>query len=183
MLLCDTKVKHSLASSEYNTRRYECETGVSIIKSNNPKVTNLRDVSMELLESYKGSMSHTVYNRCSYVIEENARVEKATSALLNGNIELLGELMYSTHYGLCHKYEVSCKELDFLVETTKELSYVAGARMMGGGFGGCTINLVKRKSIKDFKKIILEKYKSEFGIDAEIYEVEITDGVEKVSFP
>jgi len=181
LILCDTKVKHSLAVSEYNNRILECEQGVVIIKRNYTNIENLRDVSMELLDLYKDAMSNTVYNRCSYVIEENARVEKATSALLDGNIKLLGELMYETHNGLSHKYEVSCNELDYLVDITKNIEYVAGARMMGGGFGGCTLNLVKRRNLIDFKQIMLTKYKSKFDNEAEIYEVEITDGAEKVS--
>ncbi len=180
IILCDTQVKHSLAATEYNTRRLECEAGVEIIKEKNPSVNNLRDVSLELMRSYKNNMSHVIYNRCSYVVEENSRVIEATVALRNKNITRMGELMYQTHAGLSHKFEVSCKELDFLVDEAKKLNYVAGARMMGGGFGGCTINLVKRDSIETFKTAITTSYLNEFGVAAKIYEIEITNGAEKL---
>ena len=180
IILCDTQVKHSLASSEYNTRRLECESGVEIIKENNPDIINLRDVSLELMHSYKGVMDDVIYDRCSYVVEENNRVIEATKALQERNILRVGEIMYQTHNGLSLKYDVSCKELDFLVDKTQKLNYVAGARMMGGGFGGCTINLVKRESVEAFKTTILDDYKAEFGNDAKIYEVEITNGADKL---
>ena len=176
IILLDTKVKHELASTEYNTRRLECEEGVELIKQTHPKIINLRDVSLGLMHSYKDEMKHIIYNRCSYVVEENHRVVEATKALLNKDIKRVGELMYKTHEGLSEKYKVSCAELDFLVEQTKDLNYVAGARMMGGGFGGCTINLVKRNSIREFKMIMLNNYKIKFGIEAEAYDIEITDG-------
>lgn len=179
IILCDTKVKHALASSEYNTRRIECETGMDIIKKEHPKAVNLRDVSLDLIHSYKGKIPDEVYDRCSYVVEEIDRVEQATEALKTKNIEEMGRLMYKTHDGLSNKYSVSCKELDFLVDETKNLDYVAGARMMGGGFGGCTINLVKRDKIEEFKKNMLSKYLKKYNIDAEIYQVEITNGAGK----
>ncbi len=180
IILCDTLVKHSLASSEYNTRRKECESGVKIIKENNPEIINLRDVSLELINNYKGVMPDVIYNRCSYIVEENNRVLEATKALQENNIKHMGELMYKTHEGLSLKYEVSCNELDFLVEQSEKLEYVAGSRMMGGGFGGCTINLVKRENIEAFKRIVLDNYKKEFNIVAKIYEIEITNGAEKL---
>ncbi|MEN8186429.1 MAG: galactokinase [Bacteroidota bacterium] len=180
IILCDTQVKHSLASSEYNTRRQECEKGVEIIKEENPGIINLRDVSIDLMNSFKGKMPEKIFDRCSYVVEENDRVLKASKALSDHNIELTGKLMYETHEGLRRKYEVSCEELDFLVDLTKNLDYVAGSRMMGGGFGGCTINLVKRGHIGAFEDLISKKYHEEFNSEAAIYEVEITNGAEEI---
>lgn len=183
IILCNTQVKHSLASSEYNTRKLECEEGVEIIKKELRGVTNLRDVSIEQIVSFKNRMPDNIFSRCSYVIEENERVQQATNALELNNIEALGKLMYCTHKGLKTKYEVSCPELDFLVDITKDLDYVAGSRMMGGGFGGCTINLVKRDYVNDFKEVILIEYEKKFNVEAEIYNIEITNGVEKADCP
>ncbi|MEN8248777.1 MAG: galactokinase [Bacteroidota bacterium] len=181
IILCDTQVKHSLASSEYNTRRKECEEGVEIIKKEIPQVVNLRDVSLEQVHLFESKMPEKVYDRCSYVVEENDRVEQATRALENNDIESLGQLMYATHKGLQHKYEVSCKELDFLVDLTKDLDYVAGSRMMGGGFGGCTINLVARDQINEFEELVFEAYKNEFDKEPKVYEIEVTDGAGKLN--
>lgn len=181
IVLCDTLIKHSLDSSNYNSRIEECKIGVKIIKKNNPKVNNLRDVSVDLINSYKDKMPNKIFNRCSYIINENERVLKAIKALSEYNIKEFSALMYQTHNGLSKKYEVSCIELDFLVNLTKNLDYVLGSRMMGAGFGGCTINVVERKYIEDFKKLILKSYKQSFNIEAKIYEVEVINGAEKLT--
>lgn len=174
--LVDTGVKHTLASSEYNIRRKECETGVEILKQSDPSVTALRDVSIEQLENNINKLDPTVFKRCLYVVKENERVHQACKYLQNNNLEALGKLMYQTHEGLKNEYEVSCSELDILVDLTKNMDDVPGARMMGGGFGGCTINLVKRSGIEKFESVIKTEYQKITGIKPHIYLVKIIDG-------
>ena len=176
LILCDTQVKHSLASSEYNIRRQECEQGVAVVQEENPQVKSLRDVDMAMLESVKARVSPAVYNRCSYIIEENERLLSGCELLEKGDIKGFGEKMYGSHYGLSEKYEVSCKELDFLVNYTKDKSAVVGARMMGGGFGGCTINLVQSDQKEEFISGISAAYKDQFRVDLKTYEVAVKDG-------
>jgi galactokinase len=176
LVLVNTGVKHSLASSEYNKRRQECENGVALLKKYVPAVNSLRDVNLELIESHKNEFNPVTYNRCSYVIEENIRLEKACNALEQGNFEEFGKMMFGSHYGLKNKYEVSCPELDILVELAKSIDGVLGARMMGGGFGGCTINLVKKEAVATFEKAILNGYKTPEGKQPQIIKVVIEDG-------
>ena len=176
ILLCNTNVKHELASSEYNTRRKECETGVEILQIYNKNISALRDVSLQLLEEHRDEFAPIVYKRCEFVIKENLRVEKAFSALAKDDIKALGALMYQSHEGLRDDYEVSCKELDFLFDLAKNSEDVIGSRMMGGGFGGCTINIVKKEKVKSFSEEIIRKYTKLTGIEPEIYAVKITDG-------
>ncbi len=176
LVLCDTNVKHSLASSEYNVRRSQCEAGVEIIRKKFPQVKNLRDVTNEMLLAVKNEMDPIVYNRCEYVVEENLRVEKACHALTNNNFIEFGQLMYQSHEGLQHKYEVSCPELDYLVELARQHNEVLGARMMGGGFGGCTINLVKRNSVDTFIDDLAPAYLQKTGKTMKAYIVKIGDG-------
>lgn len=176
LLLCNSNVKHSLVSSEYNKRRKQCETGVEILKNYYPFIKKLRDVSPEILLKHKEDFDEDVFEKCSYVIEENTRLIKACEDLSNKDLKSFGKRMYETHEGLRTKYNVSCKELNFLVDFTKKYDEVLGARMMGGGFGGCTINLVR----KDFKdkmiKLLSSKYKNKFNINAEFYDIDIVDG-------
>ncbi len=176
IVLCDTKVKHELASSEYNTRRKECEAGVKILQKYNESITALRDVSIEFLQKHKKEFDPVVYKRCEYVVKENKRVEKAFAALKQNDMKSFGELMYQSHEGLRDDYEVSCKELDILFTLARKSSYVIGARMMGGGFGGCTINLVKKKNIEAFSEIIKTGYVQTTGVEPEIHMVKIVDG-------
>lgn len=180
MLLLNTNVSHSLSSSAYNTRREECESGVDIIKVKYPDVLNLRDVNLEILEEFKAKMSENVYNRCFHVVTENQRVLDATDALNEGNFSKLGELMYGSHFSLQNDYKVSCVELDFLVNVTLDKDYVLGSRMMGGGFGGCTINLIEKKYVDEFIKLASTKYFKEFGVHLTPYSVSIENGVELV---
>lgn len=175
-VLCDTKVSHSLASSEYNTRRKECETGVEILRKYNDKITALRDVSVDLLEAHKNEFDTVVYKRCEFVVNENNRVSAAAEALEKGDMVKLGELIYQSHQGLSENYEVSCKELDFFVEIAKESPEVLGARMMGGGFGGCTINLVKLDGVEAFAERIKKAYAEKMDKETEIYVVKVADG-------
>ena len=176
LVLCDTDVKHTLASSEYNVRRAQCAKGVEIIKEKFPQVKNLRDVSPEMLHNLKDKFDDVIYKRCLYVVEENIRVEKACKALQNEEFTTFGELMYQSHKGLKEMYEVSCNELDFLVDCTINNPDVFGSRMMGGGFGGCTINLVKSKSVDGFINNMAHMYKNNFGKEMKAYVVKIGNG-------
>ena len=176
IVLFDTNVSHSLASSEYNQRRKECNDGIKIIKTDHPQIESLRDVSQELLNEYKSRLNPVIYKRCKYVIEENDRLMKACDALSVHELKVFGALMYQTHEGLSKDYEVSCKELDFLVEILKESPYIYGSRMMGGGFGGCTINLIENDAIDSISAEVKEKYKKAFGIEANIYVTKISGG-------
>ena len=180
LILVNTGVKHSLASSEYNKRRIECEKGVKLLQKYDLKITSLRDVSLELLQKYKTEFDKIVYNRCTYVIEENIRLEKACNALNKSDFIEFGKQMYGSHTGLKEKYEVSCDELDQLVDISKNTEGVIGARMMGGGFGGCTINLVNKNSVSNFKNTILAHYKTPKGGELEIIEVVIEGGTSVV---
>ncbi len=180
IVLINTKVHHSLASSEYNNRRKECEEGLKILKEELGN-TSFRDInSPEELSPYKDKMGEKVYNRCKYVVEEIVRTQEAAKFLQENNLIEFGKLMFQTHEGLSKLYEVSCKELDFLVEQAKANKNVIGARMMGGGFGGCTINIIKKEGEKDFLANTTAAYKKQFNIEAEIIEVEIGDGTHEV---
>ena len=187
LVLCNTGVKHNLGDSEYNQRRAECEEGIHILQSAFPQVDSLRDVSMQMLSSQADKLSPVVYNRCKYVVEEIERVGIACKALANGDLATFGQKMYETHEGLSQEYEVSCPELDFLVEQTLNFSIseglsgaVIGARMMGGGFGGCTINLVKADIVDAFIENMTLAYKNTFDRDLLSYKVKITNGVEEI---
>ncbi len=181
IILCDTKVKHSLASSEYNIRRAECEKGVEILKKKYPGIVALRDVTPEMLESGKEEMEDNVYQRCHYVVHEKVRVENACQALLKDDFETFGKLMYETHDGLSKEYLVSCKELDVLVDIARKDANVLGSRMMGGGFGGCTINLIKKGGAEKFIETVVEEYPKLTGNDTEIYRVKISDGANRIN--
>lgn len=176
IILCDTKVKHSLVDSEYNTRRQECETGVRLLKMHYPEITSLRDVSTGMLNKHKGELPGKVYNRCSYVVGEIDRVQKASRDLEQGDLNAFGKKMYETHEGLSSLYEVSCEELDFLVEEAKKFDTVLGSRMMGGGFGGCTINIVRKDAAENFTRHLTKVYKQTFNIDLATYAVKIKEG-------
>src|SRR6056297_787443 len=176
IVLCDTGVRRELAGSEYNIRREQCEKGVSIIQKTHPDVVKLRDVTLEMLENQRNEMEPVVFNRCQFVIEENSRVLAACEDLEHDNIDAFGEKMYASHRGLQHKYEVSCNELDILVDIAGDVEGVIGSRMMGGGFGGCTINLVRTGSVEAFRKQVSEGYSKQTGLEVEIYETNISDG-------
>lgn len=175
-ILCDTKVEHALADSEYNQRRIECELGLSAIQNFYSGIRSLRDVTFEMLDTVRVEVLPLVYDRCSYVLEENDRLLNGCESLEKRDFESFGKLMYDSHKGLSKKYEVSCEELDFLVDFTRDRDEVLGARMMGGGFGGCTLNLVKRDQKEKLVADIIKVYQAQFMRNPEIYEVNIVDG-------
>lgn len=164
LLLLNTNVSHNLADSDYNSRREECEAAVSIINKKRPEVRSLRDLSFEILEEYKNQLKGQMYGRCIYVLKENERVLTAAKTLKSGNLKDFGELMYASHEGLQHNYEVSCPELDFLVDYSRDKEFIYGSRMMGGGFGGCTINLIEVDKIDQYIQDVSEAYFKEFNI-------------------
>lgn len=176
LVLFDSNVKHSLFTSEYNTRRIECEQGLAIIKENFPEIKSFRDCTEEQLLSIQDRINETVFRRVHFVIKEINRVIKACEALDNGNIKLLGQLLFETHYGLSREYEVSCEELDMLVDTAKSDDAIIGSRLMGGGFGGCTINLVKKGHENEVKSKFSNLYLDTFGIQLKFYDVKISNG-------
>ncbi len=222
IVLCNTGVKHNLAESEYNKRRAECEEGVKIIQNAFPQIDSLRDVTIPMLRSQADKLPEAVYRRCKYVVEEIERVKIACQALQNNDLETFGQKMYETHAGLSQEYEVSCPELDFLVEQAAPLNPpeggkaplsppeggkhkntdaqlqdleestsisfppsgglrgAVGARMMGGGFGGCTINLVKTDTVDAFISSMKVAYNQAFNRALICYKVKITNGVETI---
>lgn len=177
IVLCNSGVKHNLADSEYNTRRKECEAGVYAFQNINPNIQSLRDVSVEFFTKHKNQLELLVMKRCRYVICELERVNLACLALLNGDLGMFGNYMYKTHWGLANDYEVSCEELDFLVKATESDDEVLGSRMMGGGFGGCTINLVKKAAVDAFIEKQKHEYHKHFNRELDCYVVQLTDGV------
>ncbi|MDG5767144.1 galactokinase [Balneolales bacterium ANBcel1] len=181
VLLCDTNVRRELAGSEYNIRRQQCEEGVSIIRKSDPGVESLRDVTFEQLEDHRAKMDKMVYRRCRYILEENKRVLEACDDLLREDLPAFGEKMYRSHFGLRNDYEVSCRELDILVEATAGLEGVLGARMMGGGFGGCTINLVKLEQLEHIQEQIGAFYRGRTGADPDFYVAQIGEGTHAVN--
>ena len=176
IILCDTVVKHELASSEYNTRRQECFDGVEVLKKHFPTINSLRDVTVDMLIAHESEMNPVVYKRCKYVVEENQRVIDTCDAGTKGDLAKVGQLMYMSHEGLSKSYEVSCPELDELVEIAKTSAGVEGARMMGGGFGGCTINLVQKDHVESFSNAVIKNYYEKHGKEPNIIVTQIEDG-------
>ncbi len=176
-ILFDTQVSHNLVATEYNKRRAECDEGVGVISRQYPTVKSLRDCSLEILGNYKGNLNDIVYKRCEYVIQENQRVLGAAEDFQNNDLKAFGQKMFASHDGLKNKYEVSCPELDFLVKIVKDDDGVLGARMMGGGFGGCTINLVKSENIEVLIASTQNAYKQKFGITLKAYQANISEGI------
>ncbi|KQB37034.1 Galactokinase [Flavobacterium daejeonense] len=176
LILFDSNVKHSLMTSAYNERRQQCEEGIAIVKANFPEIKSFRDCTEQTIIDLKDKMSHDVFRRSLFVVKEINRVIQACEALDNGNIEFLGELMFATHDGLSKDYEVSCEELDLLVDLAKKETAVIGSRLMGGGFGGCTINLVKKGHEQEIKDKFSKLYTEAFGIELKIYDVKVSNG-------
>ena len=180
LVLCNSGVKHTLADSAYNTRRQECEQGVSILQRFYPTIASLRDVSLAQVEAYKADFPENVYRRCRYVTGEIERVVSACEDLKRGDLVAFGEKMYETHSGLSKDYEVSCVELDFLVEQTVPLNEVLGSRLMGGGFGGCTIKNVETSQVNSFIEKMTVAYQKRFGKKLVSHVVGITEGVARL---
>ena len=180
LLLFNTNVKHSLASSAYNERRQQCEQGVAWVQTQHPAVHSLRDITVDMLDQCVLPRDPLIYRRCRYVVEENLRLLGACEDLQRSNIEALGAKMLATHRGLSKDYEVSCKELDFLVEAVRNEPGVLGARMMGGGFGGCTINIVESTLAENLTDRIAAVYRSAMGLELTPYTVQTADGTSLV---
>lgn len=175
LMLINTNVKHDLSESAYNDRREVCEKISSLLQ-----ISALRDASKENLDELIGKISDEEYQKALYIINENNRVKQFSEAINKDDIAALGNLLYQSHEGLSTKYKVSCEELDFLVDSAKECPNVLGARMMGGGFGGCTINLVKKHEFKVFKKDIARKFRNKFKKECSAYSVKLSKGTKIV---
>ena len=173
-------VKHELASGEYNSRRAECEEGVRILKIVLPEIHALRDVTLSQLEAHSQNLAPKVIARCRHVITENARVKSAVAAFHSGGSKALGPLMQASHRSLRDDYEVSSKELDLMVEIASAQPGLIGARMTGGGFGGCTINLVETAAVNEFKRKVAAAYSSRTGLAPEIYVSPASEGAQQM---
>ena len=178
LVVCNTMVKHALASGSYNDRRAECEEGVRILARWNPQIGALRDVSPVFLEEHKKDLPGEVYKRCWHVVGENQRVLDAVECLTTGNVKRIGELMCDSHRSLRDWYEVSCRELDIMAEAAEGLPGYCGGRMTGGGFGGCTVNLVHAANATDFAKQIAKRYQDATGIQPNVYICSAEDGAQ-----
>lgn len=181
LVICNTMVKHELSGGEYNQRRAACETASKRIGLDKPSVRALRDVTMADLRFYRDILGDTVYRRCRHVVTENQRVLDALSALKSGDMTGFGELMYASHASLRDDYEVSCDELNIMVDLASHIQGVYGARMTGGGFGGCTINLVKAEAVPRFESLISADYKKATGLAPVVYVCSTADGAGPVS--
>ncbi len=169
LVICNTMVKHELGSGEYNTRRAQCEEGVRILARSAPGMRALRDGTLEQLEQHRSELPEVVYRRCRHVISENTRVLQAASALEERDLDRFGHLMGESHRSLRDDYEVSCRELDVMVDLAAKQEGVFGARMTGGGFGGCTINLVKSEAVADFQNSVSRAYEQATGLKPQIF--------------
>ncbi len=178
IVLLNTNVKHSLASSEYNTRRLECMQAVEMIQAHHPEVLSLRDATVDMLDQYVLPFNDLVYQRSRFVVDEMERLNQACQFLQEDNIAGLGNCMFKTHDGLSRQYEVSCKELDYLVDFVRTRKEVIGARMMGGGFGGCTINLVQEDKIDSLINSIKPAYEQAMQLPLDYYIATIQNGTE-----
>ncbi len=182
IVICDSKVKHELADSEYNTRRAQCEEGVELLKEFLPGITKLRDVSVEDFAKYESKLPETIKKRCRHVVMENERTISAAKALKNNDLAEFGRLMWLSHASLRDDYEVSCRELDLLVEVAQKSRLVLGARMTGGGFGGSTVNLVPLEYVDEFTEKITTEYKQQTNIESAVYKTGAADGAGEMTF-
>ena len=181
LIICNTMVKHALASNAYNDRRAQCEAGVKIVAKRFPNVTALRDVTLEQLEQCKSDLSEVIYRRCRHVITENARVLASAQALEQGDLNQFGKLMAESHHSLRDDYEVSIRELDLMVEFANRVEGVYGARMTGGGFGGSTVNLVEAEQTDEFQRRVTKWYEEAMQIKPDIYVCNAANGAEEVT--
>jgi galactokinase len=178
IVLCNTMVKHALIDGEFSRRAAQCHEALTFFRQYNATLPELSDVPLDLFNTHRDVMPEVLRKRTQHILEENQRLHQAAVLLQSGQIEQLKPIMYASHAGLRDLYEVSCPELNFLVETAYELPYVLGTRMSGGGFGGCTISLVQPAQVEAFSTEMRAAYQAEFGIEMEVYVVEIGDGVE-----
>jgi galactokinase len=176
LVICNSMVRHHIAGGEYNQRRAQCEEGVRLLREHFPNIRALRDVTESDFEAVCLSLPEVIRRRCRHVIRENARVLQAGGALERGELEEFGALMCSSHTSLQCDFEVSCAELDLLVEIGSSIDGVYGSRMTGGGFGGCTVNLVSEECVDIFVKTVSAKYEAEVGMKPEIYVCFAADG-------
>jgi galactokinase len=180
LVICNTMVRHELAGSEYNVRRQQCEEGLAILRRFVPQARSLRDITPEQVAQHAGELPEVLYRRCRHVVTEIQRVTDAATALKQGNMNLFGELMGQSHISLRDDYEVSCPELDLLADIASQQPGVYGARMTGGGFGGCTINLIKREAVQQITQYIVAEYQKKTGVHPEIYVSAAAGGVSLV---
>src|ERR1043166_14720 len=180
VVVCNTLVKHELASSEYNARREQCEAGVRTLSRHLPQVNSLRDVTVADVGKFKDELGEVVYKRCVHVTAENDRVRAAANALQQNDLKTLGTLMYESHESLRDDYEVSCRELDVMVDLARGIEGVFGARMTGGGFGGCTVNLIESRALGEFTRAIKTGYSEATEREPEVYVCSAADGAERV---
>jgi galactokinase len=181
LVVCNTMVKHDLATGAYNTRRAECEEGVRYFAKLDPAIRALRDVSLELLDQHARDLPATIWKRCCHVVRENQRTTDAAYALARGDVGRMGELMRASHCSLRDLYEVSCRELDLMVEAAEGLPGFCGGRMTGGGFGGCTVNLVRQENAAEFATQVAERYRRATGITPQVYSCSAENGVQALS--
>ncbi len=180
LVICNTMVRHELSSGEYNERRAECEEGGRILRSALPEVRALRDVTLSELEDHRQNITPKVFARCRHVITENGRVKRAVEALHKGDTAALGPLLEDSHRSLRDDYEVSCGELDLMVEIAGAQCGLIGARMTGGGFGGCSINLVESAAVSDFRRNVAAAYSSKTGLTPDIYVSPASEGAQRI---
>jgi galactokinase len=176
LVICNTMVKHDHANGAYNRRREECDEGVKLLSRWYPKIRALRDVSVEQLEKHKADIPETIYKRCLHVVSENQRVLKGAQYLTDGDVGRFGALMQQSHCSLRDLYEVSCRELDVMAEIAQSLKGYCGGRMTGGGFGGCTVNIVKAPDAESFAAQISERYQAAIGIKPDVYVCSAANG-------
>jgi galactokinase len=175
-VICNTMVKHELSGGEYNERRAQCEEGVRVLSRSYPGVRALRDVSAEQLTRHETDLPAIVYRRCLHVVEENARTLEAVKCFASGDLARVGQLMRASHESLRDLYEVSCAELDAMVESAQSVAGFIGGRMTGGGFGGCTINLVEHTNSQSFAKEVASRYQEKTGITPDVFVCSAADG-------
>jgi len=181
LVVCNTMVKHEHSGGEYNDRRAQCEEGVRLLKQRFPSIKALRDVSPAQLESHRGDLPELIYRRCRHIVTENARVVRTAEALQKGDLRAVGECMAESHMSMRDDYEISCRELDIMVDLANGREGLIGARMTGGGFGGCTINLVRIDAVEQFKTAMLSGYHHATGISSDIYVSNAGAGITEIS--
>ncbi|MBC7915295.1 MAG: galactokinase, partial [Pyrinomonadaceae bacterium] len=182
IVLFDTGVKHNLITlgGAFKDRRKQCQIGIELVKAAIPEVNDLTDINEEMLLKYVKPVDEQAYNRCLYIVQENERVEQVCKDLTNNDFRAVGQRMFANHYGLKNLYEVSCIECDFLVDTTKNIPGVLGSRMMGAGFGGCTINLIENSNADSIIKSVKDVYRKQFTKDLKVYTAAIGNGTHEV---